>query len=752
MARKKTIGAGGTAVKDRPTKKRSKKSKSAGSGSTDTGLMEATTGDLIGNRNGIAGVVIEDRVPDIVVSTGGKSTIIVPRTSPHHTLHQRCESPLRGVGVGSRIRDYSAGDTAIVTEIGSATITAEMQGMDEGAELVLGWDEEGWQLDLDADSAPEAENGEETGAKYSQNYYQPQLREIPIDQIAIVVEARGVDQAHVDRLAAAYEAGDMLPPIEVYEVDGASLAQVYQVSDKPGAYILGPGRHRLEAHKQIGRETVAAFVHPPASIDVIERAQLLENLNRNDMLPIEEAENVARLMERCRDAAYLANHPDAQHDPVSHVAAKIGRTKAWVQDRMYVDRLCKPARTLARRAQIPAGHLRELAKVGDHQTQLNLASQTIGMGWRLIDGDMKTGELIDRCHADVLEEIDQRSRERSFNMMTISELRAEVDMAQRPLRSVPWDLRLPVVEPGKNGRTLPACAGCPHNSETDAMLFAVEGEQRHGVCHNASCYQAKKDAAEKAKQALAKMATRKREPTPEQIREKAPDWMKGQTAVGLVKREWKKRQDGGPAGKPGRATYPHSNRKLTRKLTKHELALKKFDAAMDKWRDDVGVKIFNQLRRGRDQWATFVCVAVSSRSKELHGAWKIPQPVTYAKEERRAPTEPRPLSKSAKQLLGIIMTSGIDHARELPVKRPPMNKYQQPRIELHVGTVWHPDAMDRLASDMEIAHDPPPHWRDFAPGSEKQPKPKQSKKRTTRKKSKRKKTSRKKNPAKGGAA
>lgn len=723
-------------------KKRSKKSKPQSAGSADNGLMDATTGDLLGTRDGsaIAGRVIEDRLADIVTA-GGNGTLIVPRTSPHYALHHRCESPLRGVAVGSRVWHPRTNDSAIVTEISSTSIVAEMLGMDEGAKLVLGWDEMGWQIDRDAEPAPDVSCATHNPGD-SVKRPAPKLHDIPIDQIAIVVEARGVDPAHVDRLAQALRDGDMLPPIEVYRSVG---------TERNEHYILGPGRHRLEAHKSFGRETIAAFVHPEATIDVIERAQLLENLNRNDMLPIEEAENVARLMQRCRDAAYLADHPDARQDPVGHVAAKIGRTRRWVDERMYIDRLTKPAIAIARRAQLPAGHLREVAKIGDPDQQFRLVCDAAGIaGWRLRP-DYKTGKITGAD--EELAELDQRVAQGSHKRMTIEALRKDVESLNRPLRGVPWTLELPVVEPGKNGRTLPACAGCPHNSETDAMLFAVEGEQTHGVCHNASCYAAKKDAAEKAKTTLAKLAARKREPTPDQIREKAPKWMRDTTAVGLVKREFKKRQ--GATEKTAGASSNGRARGGDRKLTPHEKALEKFGLAVKRWSTAIGFQLFEALRDPSGKhWPAFVSVAVSSEAKLLEGSWTVPRVGPWYDEVRAKPTPPKPMNTPAKALIKIITDCDMTAAQKLPVAKltKSTNEWQCPsaRFRMNPGFDWHPDALIELADRLGIAHDPPPHWKDFAPGSERPPKPKQQKKRTTKKKSTRKKTSRKKTAGGGG--
>lgn len=105
------------------------------------------------------------------------------------------------------------------------------------------------------------------------------LQEIPIDAISENPKNRSVfsmDSDGIDALAETISQFDFTTPIEVFELP-------------EGGYQVYSGHRRLTAMKQLGRETIAAIVHPYVSeIDATSR-MIAGNVFNRELTPIEWA-------------------------------------------------------------------------------------------------------------------------------------------------------------------------------------------------------------------------------------------------------------------------------------------------------------------------------------------------------------------------------------------------------------------------------------------------------------------------------
>jgi ParB/RepB/Spo0J family partition protein len=339
-------------------------------------------------------------------------------------------------------------------------------------------------------------------------------------------------QALAESMASTSGGGGQLQAVRVYETSSH-----YQ-PDCERPYILGFGARRCLAAERLGWQQIRAVVHPPAPDDQIESARAIENLHRQDIGPMEEVRAVAQLLKQAQN---LGDPRSA--DPYEHVAAQLARSVSWVRDRDYLHRLSEPVQQLALKAQIPAGHLRELAKVGDPEDQWELAKDAAGVSpldfgervdsiaTRLGPGETESPETL---NAEAL----QRIAEGSINRMRLSDLKAKVEAIRCKLKGVPWDLSLPVMH-------LPACEGCQHNTATDNTLFGSDdgGDLKKAHCTHPSCWKQKRDAAEKEKQKLQGAIQKKRQTKKHAARklgdvvdELRPDWLKRDTAVRVAKK------------------------------------------------------------------------------------------------------------------------------------------------------------------------------------------------------------------------
>ena len=175
-------------------------------------------------------------------------------------------------------------------------------------------------------------------------------RQIPLDRIVPNphqprARFEGQDQ---DVLAASISAHGVLQPVVV-----RGLAN--------GDYQLIAGERRVRAARQAGLTQVPAVIRDPSEEQMIELA-LIENLQRTDLNPLEEAMGFRVLIERFGLA----------HDAV---ASRIGRSRASVSNALRLLDLAPETQEALLEGKISEGHARALA--GLTVTELQVAALQI---------------------------------------------------------------------------------------------------------------------------------------------------------------------------------------------------------------------------------------------------------------------------------------------------------------------------------------------------------------------------------------
>ncbi|HEX2520142.1 MAG TPA: ParB/RepB/Spo0J family partition protein, partial [Castellaniella sp.] len=100
-------------------------------------------------------------------------------------------------------------------------------------------------------------------------------------------------------------------------------------------YEIVAGERRYRASGLAGLTTVPATVREISDMDVLE-LQIIENLQREDLHPLEEAESYEAL---------LAQHENDPDYSVDQVAAKLGKSRAYIYARLKLCALRPAART-----------------------------------------------------------------------------------------------------------------------------------------------------------------------------------------------------------------------------------------------------------------------------------------------------------------------------------------------------------------------------------------------------------------------
>lgn len=157
----------------------------------------------------------------------------------------------------------------------------------------------------------------------------------------------------LEELAASIRENGVLQPILVRRV-GESVEIV-------------AGERRVRAARIAGLAEIPALVCTLAEAESM-RVALLENIQRENLDPIEEAEAFKAIMEH-----YGASHGE--------LAAMLGKSRPAVSNALRLLRLETTIRDLVQRGELTMGHARALLGVEDSALRLRLARDVEKLGW-----------------------------------------------------------------------------------------------------------------------------------------------------------------------------------------------------------------------------------------------------------------------------------------------------------------------------------------------------------------------------------
>ena len=171
-------------------------------------------------------------------------------------------------------------------------------------------------------------------------------------------------------------------------------------------YVIVAGERRYRAAKAIGMATVPALVK---KIDdsLMREISLIENLQREDLNPIEEAEAIDELI---RLNGYTQEK----------LAQRIGKARSSVTNILRLLGLDDEVKSLVRQNRLSAGHARALAAVTNKEAQIDFA-------YRAADGEMSVRELEQRIKFYLHPETAPRKLSPKERERLSGEMRAFVD-------------------------------------------------------------------------------------------------------------------------------------------------------------------------------------------------------------------------------------------------------------------------------------------------------------------------------------
>ena len=181
------------------------------------------------------------------------------------------------------------------------------------------------------------------------------IQEIPVGELDPNPDQprQSFDQESIAQLADSIRDQGVLQPLLVVPASG-------------GRYRIIAGERRYRASRMAGLETVPCIVK---DIDVIRQMEiaLIENLQREDLNPMEAARGIQALMKQC---GYTQEK----------VSARLGKSRPAVANLLRLLSLPEEVTEMVRDGLISAGHARVLAGIKDPEEQIRLAHRAAEEG------------------------------------------------------------------------------------------------------------------------------------------------------------------------------------------------------------------------------------------------------------------------------------------------------------------------------------------------------------------------------------
>ena len=268
-----------------------------------------------------------------------------------------------------------------------------------------------------------------------------EFRNIALDAIieSTFNPRKNFDPAKLAELSESIKASGVLQPILVRPLTGDRVSE----TDRTVQFEIIAGARRYRASELAGLATIPAIVRAMSN-DAAMEAAILENLQRDDLTELEEAEGYEALM------AHASINADA-------VAAKIGKSRSYVFGRLKLLDLSQDCKQAMRDGKIDASRALLIARIPDSTLQATALKQVMEPDYR---GDVMSV--------------------RAFQSWLQANVMLRLDKARFKIT----DSRL-IASAG-------SCKDCPKRTGANPDLFADVSSA--DICTDTTCFHAKEDA------------------------------------------------------------------------------------------------------------------------------------------------------------------------------------------------------------------------------------------------------------------
>jgi ParB/RepB/Spo0J family partition protein len=270
---------------------------------------------------------------------------------------------------------------------------------------------------------------------------------------------KSYDEASIAELAASIRECGILNPL---------LIRVVPIEGDIVAYHIIAGSRRSAAAVLAGLE-VAPCIAREMTDEEARGLAIIDNLQREDMPALEEADAYEALRQQLGDA--------------EAIAARVGKPVEYVAKRLKLVTLGDLQRQALAERLIAVDHALLLARLGVEEQDKNLK-------WAL---DVNAG--IKTTVASVVTESIKRRQEYAdrrfgaWEAQSVLKLKNHIEQhAGRALSKAPWSL-----DDAELVKAAGACSGCPSNTAHNTALFADLAIEA-ATCEDGACFESKRDA------------------------------------------------------------------------------------------------------------------------------------------------------------------------------------------------------------------------------------------------------------------
>ncbi len=199
------------------------------------------------------------------------------------------------------------------------------------------------------------------------------LRSLPVDAMVPgkFQPRRSMDEAKLEELASSIRAQGVIQPIVVREQAGSN--------GRGGrTYEIIAGERRWRASQRAGLREIPAVIRVVDDRTVVAMA-LIENIQREDLNPLEEAQALHRLIDEF-DLTHAA------------AAEAVGRSRAAVSNLLRLLELPADIRALVQSGALEMGHARALLSLAVPMA-ISLAKQAVEHGWSVREVEHRVQQL-----------------------------------------------------------------------------------------------------------------------------------------------------------------------------------------------------------------------------------------------------------------------------------------------------------------------------------------------------------------------
>lgn len=148
-----------------------------------------------------------------------------------------------------------------------------------------------------------------------------------------------------------------------------------------GAFTILAGERRFRAAKQAGLTKVPIIVRVPRNDEERLEIALIENLQREDLNPMEEAAAYGRL----REEFELTQE---------QIAERVGKDRSSVANSLRILKLPARARDLVRSGELSAGHAKAIAGLSSADDQMRLADEIVRRGLSVREAEARCAAML----------------------------------------------------------------------------------------------------------------------------------------------------------------------------------------------------------------------------------------------------------------------------------------------------------------------------------------------------------------------